>query len=79
MKLHWSVKRGGIIVKTYKEHLLTSITATHFEKKKKRKEKKRGGGGGGGVVGGGGGDSIWILCKSEGTPSHGMSHLLRSS
>ena len=25
MKLHWSVKRGGIIVKTYKEHLLTSI------------------------------------------------------
>ena len=23
MKLHWSVKRGGIIVKTYKEHLLT--------------------------------------------------------
>ena len=24
MKLHWSVKRGGIIVKTYKEHLLTS-------------------------------------------------------
>ena len=26
MKLHWSVKRGGIIVKTYKEHLLTYIT-----------------------------------------------------
>ena len=25
MKLHWSVKRGGIIVKTYKEHLLTSM------------------------------------------------------
>ena len=25
MKLHWSVKRGGIIVKTYKEHLLTYI------------------------------------------------------
>ena len=23
MKLHWSVKRGRIIVKTYKEHLLT--------------------------------------------------------
>ena len=26
MKLHWSVKRGGIIVKTYKEHLLTLQT-----------------------------------------------------
>ena len=25
MKLHWSVKRGGIIVKTYKEHLLTFV------------------------------------------------------